>query len=144
MILTEEKVVDRISESEPRGSSLTELFSGIISDAQLLFRQQVELIRAEFLEDLRRTRQVAKCFGLGVLFLGIGFVMLLVAVVLLVEHLTGWPAWASWASVGVASVLIGSLSVVVGSRILASYNPLPDKSLNALQENVSCLTNPPK
>ena len=144
MVLTEEKVVERISESEPRGSSLTELFSGIISDAQLLFRQQVELIRAEFLEDLRRTRQVAQCFGLGALFLGVGLVMLLVATVHLLEQLTGWPAWASWASVGVASLLIGALAIVFGSRILASYNPLPDKSLHALQENVSCLTNLPK
>ena len=144
MILTEEKPVDKISESDPRGSSLTELFSGIIADAQLLFRQQIELIRAEFFEDLRRTRQVAQCFGLGALFLAVGVVMLLVAAVHLVERVTGWPAWASWASIGAAALLLGAVCAIVGARIWASYNPLPDKSLHALQENVSCLTNPPK
>ena len=56
MTLTEETPVDTIRESAPPNSSLTQLFSGIISDAQLLFKQQVELIRAELdtrLEQLR-------------------------------------------------------------------------------------------
>ena len=129
---------------EVRGSSMTELLSGILSDAQTLIRQQMGLIRAEFLEDLRHTRQMAQCFGLGTVLIAVGLVMLLVAGVNLVESLTGWPAWVCWASFGGASMFLGAVSMFVGSRILAKYNPLPDKSFNALQENVSCLTNPQK
>ncbi len=132
------------SESKSQGSSLTELFSGIISDAQLLFKQQVELVRAEFIEDIRRTRQVAQCYGLGILLLTVGLVMMLIAGVHLVETLTGWPMWASWACAGAVSLVLGGICFAVGSRILKSFNLLPDKSFNALQENVTCLTNLPK
>ena len=141
---TEITTAETPTDGTPKGSSLTELFSGIIADAQLLFKQQVTLVRAEFLEDIRRTRQVAQYFGIGALLLSVGVVMILVAVVYLVQHLTGWPEWASWAAVGAVILVLGGISMIVGSRLLASYNPLPDKSFNAIQETVSCLTNPPK
>lgn len=133
MTFTEEPVA--------KTGNLSELVSGILTDAQSLFRQQIELIRAEFLEDLRRTRQVAQCFGAGILLLAVGAVMFLVASVYLLEHLTGLPLWACWAIVGGGSLVAGAMTLFVGSRILASYNPLPNKSFHALQENVSCLTN---
>ena len=47
-----------------------------------------------------------------------------------------------WAAVGGAAVALGAIAFVVGGRILGTYNPLPDKSLNALQENVSWIANP--
>ncbi len=135
--------VKTVSPDSP-GTSLTELFSGILSDTQTLFRQQIELVRAEFVEDLRRTKQVAQCFGIGALLLTVGVVMLLVAGVHLLEHLTGWPMWACWAAVAATALVFGIVSFVVGSRILANFNPLPDKSIHAFQETVSCLTNPQK
>ena len=135
--------VKTVSPDSP-GTSLTELFSGILSDTQTLFRQQIELVRAEFVEDLRRTKQVAKCFGVGTLLLTVGVVMLLVAGVHLLEHVTSWPLWACWATVAATALVLGTVSFVVGSRILANFNPLPNKSINALQETVSCLTNPQK
>ena len=144
MTQTEHPVIPMSPATDARGSNLTELFSGIISDAQTLFHQQTQLIKAEILEDLRRTRQVAQCFGIGAILLAIGLVMLLVAGVHLLQYLTGWPTWAAWATVGGLAVIFGAVSLFIAARILASYNPLPDKSLHALQETVSCLTNPPK
>ena len=144
MTQTEDYVATKEPSHNTGGSSMTELLSGILTDAQTLIRQQVGLIRAEFVEDLRRTKQIAKCFAIGALFLLVGIVMLLVAGVHLVQYLTGWPEWAAWASVGVTTIILGIVAIVVGSRILAKHNPLPDKSFHALQENVSCLTNPPK
>jgi uncharacterized membrane protein YgdD (TMEM256/DUF423 family) len=146
MTATEEYAVsaEHDHRADTRGANLTELFSGILSDVQTLVKQQVGLIRAEFLEDLRRTKRVAQCLAIGAIFLVVGTIMILVAGVYLVQYLTGWPEWAAWASVGGTSILIGAISVIVGSRILTTYNPLPDKSLHALQENVSCLTNPQK
>ena len=141
---TEIATAETPTDGTPKGSNLTELFSGIIADAQLLFRQQVELVRAEFLEDIRRTRHVVQFFGTGALLLSVGVVMLLVAGVHLLQQLTGCPAWASWAIVAGIALLLGGISIIVGSRLLASYNPLPDKAFNAIQETVSCLTNPQK
>lgn len=139
MITTEDPVYHE--EAASRTGNLSGLVSGILDDAQQLFRQQVSLIRAEFIEDLRRTRQVAQCFGAGIGFLAVGSFMLLVSSVYLLEYLTALPLWACWATIGGVSIVLGAITLFIGSRILASYNPLPDKSFNALQENVSCLTN---
>ena len=144
MTLTEEKPVDKIRGVESGGSNLTELFSGIMSDAQLLFKQQIQLVRAEFVEDLKRTKQVAQCYGLGALLSAVGLVMLLVAAVHLLEYATHWPMWVCWAAVAATSLVLGGLSIFAGSQIWKSYNPLPDESFQALQENASCLTNQPK
>ncbi len=144
MTATEDYAVSADTATDNRGSSLTELLSGILSDVQTLVKQQVGLIRAEFIEDLRRTKRVAQCLAIGAIFLVVGTIMMLVAGVHLVQHLTGWPEWAAWASVGGTAILVGAISVFVGTRILAKYNPLPDKSFHAFQETVSCLTNPQK
>ncbi len=121
--------------------SLTELASGILDDAQRLLHQQISLFRAEIAADLRRTRYVAQCFGIGILFVAFSAAMLLVAGVHALAQFAAWPMWAAWLTVGGVTLLIGLVSIIVGSRILASYNPLPDKSFNAIQENVSCLIN---
>ena len=124
--------------------SLSELASGILNDVQDLLKQQMQLLRTEFKQDLHRTRQVAQCIGIGIFLLAVSAGLLLVAGVHLLASLTGWPMWACWGSVGAVSLISGAIAIVVGLRILKSYNPLPDKSLHALQENVSCLTNRPK
>jgi hypothetical protein len=124
--------------------TLSELASGILDDVRDLLKQQMLLLRSEFKEDLRRTRKVAQCFAIGLFLSALSAGLLLIAAVHLLAHLTGWPEWAAWAAVGGFALVSGIVSLFVGARILASYNPLPDKSLHALQENVSCLTNRPK
>lgn len=125
-------------------TSVTELVSGIVSDAERLFKQQLEMVRAEFKEDMRRTRNVVLAFAVGAVLLAVGVVMLIVAGAHLLHEQTQLPMSASWAIIGGSVVLLGVVAAVVGGRILASYNPLPDKSFNALQENVSWITNPRK
>ena len=123
--------------------SVTRLVSGIVSDAERLFRQQIEMVRAEFKEDLRRTKQVVLAFAVGAVLTTVAVVMLIVAAAHLLHEQANLPMSASWGIVGGACLLIGIIAAVVGGRILASYNPLPDKSFHALQENVSWITNPP-
>lgn len=126
----------------PNGS-VTELISGILNDSQRLIRQQVEMVRAEFKEDLRRSRQVAQYFGIGIGLIGLGTLLLVIAAV----YLLNWavptlPLWACWAIVGGIATVAGGIAVLVANRMLSSYNPLPDKSFQALQENVSWIANP--
>ncbi|HVK18579.1 MAG TPA: phage holin family protein [Fimbriiglobus sp.] len=124
--------------------TVTDLVSGIVSDAERLFKQQIDMVRAEFKEDLRRTRTVILSFAVGALLLAVGLVMLIVAGAHLLHEQTQWPMSASWGIIGGSVVLLGIIAAVIGGRILASYNPLPDKSFNALQENVSWITKTPK
>ena len=123
--------------------TLTELVSGIVSDVQQLLRQQLDMVKAEVKEDVRKTKQTALAFAAGGTLIALGLVLLAVSLVYLLYQLAGpnLPLWACWAIVGGVIVLLGGAAVFVGSRILASYNPLPDKSLHALQENVSWIAN---
>ncbi|HET6572229.1 MAG TPA: phage holin family protein [Fimbriiglobus sp.] len=124
--------------------SVADLVSGIVSDAERLFKQQVEMVRSEFKEDLRQTKQIVLAMSVGAVLLAVGVVMLIVALAHVLHEQAQLPMSASWAIVGGAVVLLGIIAAVIGGRILASYNPLPDKSFNALQENVSWITNPQK
>jgi uncharacterized iron-regulated membrane protein len=125
--------------------TVTELVSGIVDDAQRLLKQQMEMVRAEFKEDLRRTKQVGMAFGIGITLLGLAGVMLAITCVYLLQELAPTlPVWATWAIVTGTVMVLGGAALLIGNRILASYNPLPDKSFNALQENVSWVANPPR
>jgi hypothetical protein len=123
--------------------TVTELVSGIVDDAQRLFKQQLEMVRAEFKEDLRKSRQVAVAFGVGIALLALAGVMLAITCVHgLQAAAPNLPHWACWAIVTGAVMVFGGIAMLVGNRIWSSYNPLPDKSFNALQENVSWVANP--
>ncbi len=122
---------------------LSELVSGILTDAQRLVRQQVEMVRAEFKEDVRHTKQAVQYLGIGVVIATLGAIHLTIAAVFLLNYLApGLPLWACWAIVGGVAVAGGVLAIYLGTRVLARNNPLPDKSFNALTENVSWIANP--
>jgi uncharacterized membrane protein YqjE len=133
-------VVDSPPAAAGSPQTVTELVSGIMSDAERLFKQQIEMVRVEFKEDLRRTRNVVLAFAVGAVLLAVGLVMLIVAGAHLLHEQTQLPMSASWAIIGGSVLVLGIIAAVIGGRILASYNPLPDKSFNALQENVSWIT----
>jgi len=131
-------------EGEPR-INMTKLVSGIMDDAATLFKQQLVLLKAEVKEDVKKTVSAAKfiAMGLGLTILG-GFFLLLGMVPLLGWCFPSLPEWACWFIVGGSMFLVGGLASYVGYKKMTSFNPLPDKSLHALQENISCLTNQPK
>ena len=123
-------------------SSLTELVSGIVSDAQTLIRQQVTMLRAEVKEDVRRTKDAAIYMGIGAGVAALGSLFLVIGVVYLLNYLAPTlPLFACWMIVGGVIVLGGGIAFVVGKRLFNSFNPLPDKTINALQENLSWITN---
>jgi hypothetical protein len=123
--------------------SLTELVSGIVTDAQTLFRQQVVMLRSEFKEDMRRTKEAAKYMGVGATVAAVGALFLVVSLVYLLHWLAAphLPEWACWAIVGGVLAIGGGIAMYAGKRIFDSFNPLPDKTATALQENVSWITN---
>lgn len=125
-----------------QNGSLTELVAGIFNDGQRLLKQQLDMIRSEVREDLRKSRDVAVYLGLGIGLLSLGGMMLLVALVYLMNFLTGWHLAACWGAVGGATVAFGAVALAAGRRVMNSFNPLPEKSFNALQENVSWIANP--
>jgi hypothetical protein len=128
-------------QSPPDQQNLSALLSGIIGDAQELIRQQLTLFRTEVREDFRKTREAAWPMAIG-LWLGLVGSILLAATLALALVAAGLPEWAGFAIVGGALFLGGAGLVYAGKKKLDSFNPLPDKSAEALKENVEWLTKP--
>jgi len=120
---------------------LTELVSGIADDAQRLIHQQYQMLRAEVKEDFRRTKSALAYMSVGAAALAIGVVFLAVAVPLLINWAFNLAPWAGWAIVGGVMLVIGIIGLFAGKRIFEKNNPLPDKTLNALEENLSWIAN---
>jgi len=125
--------------------TVTELVSGIVNDTQTLIRQQIDLMKAELKYDLKRTVEAAKYFGFGIGMCLISSLFLLVSIPLLVHWLfPQLPEFACWAITGGVLLVLGFVAFYLGKRVFDSFNPLPDKSLHAMQENLSWIANPRK
>jgi hypothetical protein len=123
--------------------SVTRLVSGIIDDATSLIGQQASMLRAEIREDLRRTGQAAKYLGFGSALVGMGGLFLALGLVPLLNVLVpSLPVWACWGIVGGTLLVLGGIALAIGRTILKSFTALPNKTLAALQENVTWITKP--
>jgi uncharacterized membrane protein YqjE len=127
------------TDTEP---SVTGLVKGIIDDVQTLTKQQFALLKQELEEDFTKSRHAAlpMMIGLGVML--IGTLLLGITLGLLLEwafrpHL---PLWAAFAIVTVVMGGVGFALFYAGQKKFQSFNPLPDRTLEALKENVSSLT----
>jgi len=121
----------------PNEQTVTELVSGIAEDAERLIRQQYLMLRAEIREDIRYTKSAVKYLGLGAIGAFVGALFLVVAAPLLLNWLFNLPSFAGWAIIGGALLILGAVALFAGKRTFDRHNPLPDKTLNALEENLS-------
>jgi len=121
-------------------ASVTRLVSGIIEDAQTLLRQQADMFKAEVREDFQRSKRAAEFGALGIVFSTVGAMGLITALVYLLHEHYQFSMGASWGIVGalflIAGVALGGFSYV----LLERFNPLPDKTFNALKENLTWQT----
>ena len=125
--------------SEP---STTSLLQGIFNDIQELFKQQMELFKAEVKNDARRTAQATLYLAAGGVVLFIGTILLCLTVVHLLHTYTPLDLWACYGIVGVLIAGAGGLMIYLGREKFQSFNPLPDESMAALKENLEWTTRP--
>lgn len=125
--------------SEP---SMSSLLSGIFSDVQELFKQQMALFKTEVRNDVRRTGQATIYLAVGGIVLLIGVILLCLMAVYALEAYTTLKLWACFGAVGGAITLVGGGLLFFGREKFRSFNPLPDESFAALQENLEWTTTP--
>jgi uncharacterized membrane protein YqjE len=128
-------------QSPSEQQNLTTLVTGILNDAQELFRQQLNLARVEMKEDFRKTKEAAAPLAIGVWLALLGSILLSVTLAMLLA-LTGLPEWACFAIVGAAISLAGGGLIYAGKKKIESFNPLPDKTAEALKENLEWIAKP--
>ena len=123
--------------------SLTNLVKGIIDDVQDLTKQQFALLKQELQEDMSKTRKAAMPMLVGGVVAFVGVLVLSHALALLLAWIfPALPMWGAYAIVGVLITGVGIGLFFAGEKQFEKFNPLPDRSLEALKENVECLTNP--
>ena len=123
--------------------SVTGLVTGIVHDVQQLLQQQLALFKHEIKENVRKSKEAAVLMGLGI---GIGSVGGLLLFFML-AHLLNWafaglPLWVCYLIVGVLGAAVGGGLLFAGLKKLQSVSAVPEQSIEALKENVQCLTNP--
>lgn len=127
-------------------SSVTNLVSGILNDAQELFKQQVVLLKHEVKDDLRKTRDAALVLVIGTGVVGLGGLLLCWGLVYLLRWAAGGedhlPLWASFGIVGGILAIVGGIVCYLGKKKFDSFNPLPEETAEALKENVQWIMKP--
>lgn len=127
----------------PTEPNLTTLVSGIISDAQELFKQQIALLRSEVRSDLQKTARAVGALAVGAFVMAIAGLLLIFSLVyLLAWAVPDLPLGACYAIVGGLFAVIGAALMFAGVRKFQSFNPLPDQTVAALTENLQWRTNP--
>lgn len=121
---------------------VTTLVSGILDDAQKLVRQQVEMLKAEVREDFRRSKRAAEFGSMGIVLLTVGFLGLVSALAFFLHEQYQYSMWASWGITGLIFLAAGCALAATSYILLERFNPLPDKTFHALQENLSWKTEP--
>jgi len=128
-------------DTEP-GASVTSLLKGIVSDAQDLMRQQLALFRAEIKDDFRKTVGILIAIGSGAFMVAVGAVLLCFMLVHLLAALApALPLWGAFGIVGACVLLVGGIIAYVAVSKFKTFNPLPDESVQAFQENVQWIKN---
>lgn len=128
--------------TEAPSYSVTSLVGGIVGDAQDLLRQQLALFRAEIKDDFRRTTGIVLIILSGGFVAAIGCTLLcFMCVHLLASLAPALPLWACFGIVGVCAGLVGGATAYLGIAQFKTFNPLPDESVQALQENVTWIKN---
>jgi uncharacterized membrane protein YqjE len=123
------------------GPGLAPLITGIINDAQELLRQQLTLFQTELKGDLNRTKNATIPIVVGmVVGLLAGFFVFLALAHFLVWL---WPTMhlsAAYGIVALALVIAAGVLIWTGKAKFDAFNPLPDKTLEGLQENLQWKT----
>jgi hypothetical protein len=124
-------------ESESRERPLSELLSTMTSDLTTLFRQEVELAKAE-------VREEASKAGQAVAMLAAAGVAALVAVLML-AHAAAWglseviPEGFAYLVVAVLIGIVAAVLLSTGRKRLQTINPTPERTIETLKEDAQTI-----
>jgi len=125
---------------DPAETSVGELIGNISDDLSRLFRQEVELAKAEIKQEASKAGKAAGMFG-GAGFAGyLAVVLLSFAVVFGLANVMD----AGWAALIVAVIwgVIGAVLFVTGRNQLKSVDPVPRRTVDTIKEDAQWLKNP--
>jgi len=136
-------------EAPPSDQGLAGLVKGIVSDFGDLIKKQFQFANAELKQDMRKTGEASWSLAIGGGVALLGLFPLILMLVHLLHWLTlpsghpetaGLPLWACHGLVGLVITAVGAALLLKGKKKFDSFNPLPDKTLQSLKENLEWTT----
>lgn len=125
---------------DPGDTSVGELIGNISNDLSQLFRQEVDLAKAEIKQEAAKAGKAAGMLG------GAGFAGYLAVVLLSFALVFGLANVidAGWAALIVAVLwaAIGAVLYSVGRKRLKTVDPVPHRTVDTLKEDAKWLKNP--
>jgi len=138
------------TDAPPSVANAASLVGGIVGDIGELIKHEVRFARAEFLSDLGKMKTAAAFLGVGSAAAFLGIVLLSLMAVYGLHYATqpatsefaqGLPLWAAFGIVGAVFLALGGVLSWVGLDRLNRVNPLPEKTLENVQKDVSWIAN---
>jgi len=117
-------------------SSMTQLISGIVGDAQELVRKEIALARQEVREELDAAKRAGMKLGIAGAVLAVGGLLVVLAIAQGIADLLDWPVWAGYALVGAVLAIAGGFLFSAGQRQIKDVHPLPERTVETIKENV--------
>jgi hypothetical protein len=121
-------------------TSIGELIGNISNDLSQLFRQEVDLAKAELKQEASKAGKAAGMLG------GAGFAGYLAVVLLSFAAVFGLANVmdAGWAALIVAAVwaIVGGALYVTGRNKLKTVDPVPHRTVDTIKEDAQWLKNP--
>ena len=121
-------------------TSVGDIIGNISDDLSKLFRQELELAKAELRQEATKTGKAAGMLG------GAGFAGYLAVVLLSFAAVFGLANImdAGWAALIVAAVwaVIGAVLYANGRKKLKTVDPMPRRTVDTLKEDAQWLKNP--
>jgi len=117
-------------------TSVSELISGLVNDAQQLVHREIDLAKREVAIEVDKVKQGAVALGIGAGLAVIGALLLGHMLVYLVQTLTGLSLWVSYLIVGAIFAIGGGLLLMQGIKRMQAVDPLPRETIESVKEDI--------
>lgn len=125
----------------PADQALGSLVGGIFTDMQRLLGQHLDLFRQEIRDDVRKTKEAFFSIGLGGVLAVVAALLVLPALIGLLSWAVPAVAWWGWCGILAGVLAVAAFALIqAGKKQMASFNPLPDQSAQAVQENLQWIS----
>jgi uncharacterized membrane protein YqjE len=118
----------------PSQRSFADVLQDIVGNLQQIIRSEFRLARAELKEKAGRAAKPATILATGAIlgFYGLGFLLLAIVYALSIAL----PIWLAALIVATLLIIISAILVVSGRNKLKQIQPLPEKTVETVKENV--------
>lgn len=117
--------------------SIAQLLGGIVEDAQLLVRREVDLAKQEVTNEINKVKQGATSLGIGIGLAAVGGIMLTLMIVYLLHEVAGLSLWLSYLIVGAVLGGVGAFLLMQGINRMKQVDPIPRETVETVKEDIA-------